>query len=619
MRRNATVIALMIAVMLAFGIHAVVAQDIPARGEPGQVIQTLQQHRTTNDGRMSPNSSVLYTVLPGNGSTSGNGRAPQGSRLFNNTKYLITGAEMSASGIPASPITSVGWRWNVPRLAAAGAPAAQSVATTGNLKVFLKDTTGDAAGLIGTFIDTSGVGYTKVIDGTISITRTDTLEFMIDVPVGGPGTSPFIPAPGRGVLVIYVYQTTTPLATPLGAPTVFCTNVGALLTYQSQTANGTTGTASTFRPETRFGADAGPLVDIVQVPTVYALGKIPIPLGNPNIINVPVSNVSASPVTFDLTVTVKNASSGTVRYTNTQTVTSLAGGASQVVTFAGWSPTIAEDDSIVAQTSSIGGETNVANNRAAVFQNVNSNTFSYAQSATPTGGVGFNGATGDFIAKFTTNGPAEVNQVQTRFTTGGQPYNVGIWAATGGGTPGANIFTSAALTSSIGTQDIPISPAIAVNGSFFVGVKQTGTVNVSFAYQSETPIRAGTFYFTSPTGGTTWTDFAPANGFRFMVEARVAGPSSVPETAPREFSLSQNYPNPFNPSTEIKFSVENSGHATLDVFSMLGQKVATLFDGRAEAGQYYNVQFNAPVASGIYFYKLQSGTRTELKKMVLVK
>lgn len=253
MRRSATLSVFVIAVAFLVCNGAVRAQDVPA-GNPDDMLQVSPRGPEVVNGPAG--STVLYTVINSNGSTSGNGRAPQGSRLFVNTKYLISGAEMVASGFPNSPVTSIGWRWNMPRPGAAAAPVAQSVATTGNLKVFLKDTAASATALIGTFIDTNGVGYTKIIDATISITRTDTLEFFVDVPVGGPGTAPFTPTPGNGVLVIFCYQTTTPLATPLGAPTVACLNNGALLTYQSQTANGTTGTASAFRPHTRFGAAA---------------------------------------------------------------------------------------------------------------------------------------------------------------------------------------------------------------------------------------------------------------------------------------------------------------------------------------------------------------------------
>ncbi len=98
------------------------------------------------------------------------------------------------------------------------------------------------------------------------------------------------------------------------------------------------------------------------------------------------------------------------------------------------------------------------------------------------------------------------------------------------------------------------------------------------------------------------------------------GPTDVKELAPREFALKQNYPNPFNPETVIKFSVENTAKASLEVYNLLGQKVATLFNEVAEAGQYYNVRLNGiSLSTGMYIYRLQSGTRVDIKKMMLVK
>jgi photosystem II stability/assembly factor-like uncharacterized protein len=95
-----------------------------------------------------------------------------------------------------------------------------------------------------------------------------------------------------------------------------------------------------------------------------------------------------------------------------------------------------------------------------------------------------------------------------------------------------------------------------------------------------------------------------------------------PET-PSGFELLQNYPNPFNPFTTIKFSVEETNRTTLDVYNILGQRVATLFDEVAEAGRYYKVRFDASqhvgMASGVYIYRLQSGKRSDLKKLLLLK
>jgi hypothetical protein len=63
-----------------------------------------------------------------------------------------------------------------------------------------------------------------------------------------------------------------------------------------------------------------------------------------------------------------------------------------------------------------------------------------------------------------------------------------------------------------------------------------------------------------------------------------------------------------------------SGRATLEVYNIIGQKVATVFDDIAEAGRYYKVKLDAShLASGIYFYRLQSGSKNDLKKMLLIK
>jgi len=96
--------------------------------------------------------------------------------------------------------------------------------------------------------------------------------------------------------------------------------------------------------------------------------------------------------------------------------------------------------------------------------------------------------------------------------------------------------------------------------------------------------------------------------------------TAVKEVAPIQFALLQNYPNPFNPSTEIKFSVDVTSKTTLAVYNLLGQRVATLFDDVAEAGQFYRVKLDASsFSSGMYFYKLENGKKNELKKLMLLK
>ncbi len=90
-------------------------------------------------------------------------------------------------------------------------------------------------------------------------------------------------------------------------------------------------------------------------------------------------------------------------------------------------------------------------------------------------------------------------------------------------------------------------------------------------------------------------------------------------SAPLSFKLDQNYPNPFNPSTKISFSVPKTGNVSLKVYNVLGQEVSTLINGVVEAGN-HSVDFNAAqFNSGIYFYKIEAGNFSQIKKMTLIK
>jgi hypothetical protein len=91
-------------------------------------------------------------------------------------------------------------------------------------------------------------------------------------------------------------------------------------------------------------------------------------------------------------------------------------------------------------------------------------------------------------------------------------------------------------------------------------------------------------------------------------------------TGPDKFILGQNYPNPFNPSTVIEFVVPKSGFATMKVYNVLGQEVATLFEGNAEAGRVNTARFSASnLPSGLYFYTLRSAGQSDTRRMLLTK
>ncbi len=92
------------------------------------------------------------------------------------------------------------------------------------------------------------------------------------------------------------------------------------------------------------------------------------------------------------------------------------------------------------------------------------------------------------------------------------------------------------------------------------------------------------------------------------------------ENVPLEFRLYQNYPNPFNPTTKIEFTVVKKGMASVTIYNILGQHVATLYSGEAQPGKKYFVDFNgSSLASGVYFSVLQSSGQRQIQKMVLMK
>ena len=86
-----------------------------------------------------------------------------------------------------------------------------------------------------------------------------------------------------------------------------------------------------------------------------------------------------------------------------------------------------------------------------------------------------------------------------------------------------------------------------------------------------------------------------------------------------DYKLYQNYPNPFNPVTKINYELPNDGKVKLMIYDVLGREIKTLVNEVKQAGK-YTVEFNGHnFASGVYFYRIESGKFTDVKRMVLVK
>lgn len=448
-------------------------------------------------------SQCPFPILTG-ASTSGNARCPIGNFRYERGHYVITAAEMAAGGYTAgSSISFVRWTY----------ATAASVPVTGNLAVYFENTA-DVSNLKSTTWATAISTMTNSRpSAAFTLPGTPTLTF--DVPI----TIPFLYT-GGGLYVAYEWSNA---ANPLSTLAVVqCNTVmpaPAIYSAQSNVAlPATMPTASAFRPVTTFFGPAIP--NDAQAALIQGLGNMAVGYTTnysirANIYNPGTTTLTSLPVTLNI--------SGANTFSNVQTIASLAPCASTIVTFSGFTPTVVGSNTV---TVSVPLDGNNSNNSTSYTMTTSKDITSYRYVAPVTGGVGFNGGTGDFLGKFTAannfGNPDTINGFEVIFTSTGQPYNVGVWTDVAG-SPGVNIYTSPSQTTIQDTVFISL-PDIEVSGSYWVGIRQTGTTNVGFGYQAENPVRSTEFKYTSPTGGTTWTDFSPGANFRITATVQYKTP-----------------------------------------------------------------------------------------------
>jgi hypothetical protein len=134
----------------------------------------------------------------------------------------------------------------------------------------------------------------------------------------------------------------------------------------------------------------------------------------------------------------------------------------------------------------------------------------------------------------------------------------------------------------------------------------------SIEQQSERPLALSTI--SDAVAGTT-----SSPPLRYRTNAVWTAQAVQGAEMPQAFTLSQNYPNPFNPTSTIRYGLPQDAMTTLEVFNILGQRVAVLVNEEQKAG-YHEVVFQNPgLGSGMYFYRLTSGKFTETRKMTLLR
>jgi len=124
-------------------------------------------------------------------------------------------------------------------------------------------------------------------------------------------------------------------------------------------------------------------------------------------------------------------------------------------------------------------------------------------------------------------------------------------------------------------------------------------------------------------GPGTGTQSSPHAGSYYLLDDLAFSGSTDVENqtslVPVETNLKQNYPNPFNPSTMISYSLSKASYVKLSVYNILGKELTTLVDGFQLAGNHSTYFLASNMASGVYFYRLETEGYTAMKQMLLVK
>jgi hypothetical protein len=236
--------------------------------------------------------------------------------------------------------------------------------------------------------------------------------------------------------------------------------------------------------------------------------------------------------------------------------------------------------------------------------------------------ISWSGGTGSVAQYFIPPAyPVTIDTLKYFIATTGPGFFARIYDDDGpNGLPGTILYTSTVSNPPAGLRSVVVNPPLSItSGGFYVSWDMNGE-GIAIGEDQSLPISnrslegfAGIF--------STYRNGAERDP---IIRAVVNLPSSVSVQSsstevPVRYTLNQNYPNPFNPETRIDFAIPKDGFVTLKVFDILGREVAVVVKENLKAGT-YTADFNAAgLNSGIYFYRLQSGSYMETRKMLLVK
>lgn len=415
-----------------------------------------------------------------NPTSSASGRAPMARYRSIHTVYLITPAEMAASGFPAgvSP-NGIGWRYT----------QAPGVAVSGFLSIYLQNTADTAYSKGSSWLPAIS-GMTLVHNATVSLPNA---AAFFDVKF--QGGSPFTYT-GGGVYVAFDWYYPSPGALSTAAivstTTVLTNGVNGIATSQ------TTGTppavdpmtSSAFRPETWLLTT---VPNDVSVDNIKTYGFIPNPLGASQVIAATVSNHSSTavvgmPVTLNIT--------GANPFSDTQ-LQDLAACGQATVSFEASPSAILGNQTA---TVTVPADDVPANNTRSAGQRITENQLSYKYvDRSSDAGIGIGFFAREFTAMFKPGVSTQIDSVMVDFPFNlpASTYKVSIRLDDGSGIPGAQIYLDASDRVVVaGNQTLRLpSPVIVPAAPFFVGVVQTNANNnISLGFNYEFPLRSGVFF-----------------------------------------------------------------------------------------------------------------------------
>jgi Secretion system C-terminal sorting domain len=165
--------------------------------------------------------------------------------------------------------------------------------------------------------------------------------------------------------------------------------------------------------------------------------------------------------------------------------------------------------------------------------------------------------------------------------------------------------------STVGAFAVSGKNIFAVSGRVYLSTNNGGSWTDEELGGANSIAISGNYVFAGTASSSVWK--------RPLSEMVTTGIEKSKNQTPVQSTLQQNYPNPFNPSTIITFNLPSKSFVSLKVFDLVGREVATLMNQEKLAGTYH-VTFDASkLLCGIYFYRLQTGSFIETKKLVLLK